>query len=207
VTDRIARLIALAAAAAALSGCFPVVMVGSGTAMLAAQDRRTSGTQIEDEGIELRAGNRIGERFGDKVHVSITSFNRSALLTGEVPDARSREEVEKIVLAVPNVRGVTNEIQVAGISSLGSRGKDSFITARVKARFVDARKFNPVHVKVVTEAAVVYLLGQVSEQEAADAVELARTTGGVRRVVKIFEYCKPTDPGCQPLADKDEAKK
>ena len=211
MTAGFARGLAIAALmplAAMLAGCLPAAVIGGGAAVLAAQDRRTSGTQIEDEGIELRAGNRISERFGDKVHVNITSFNRSVLLTGEVQDDASRAEVEKLVLAVPNVRGASNELQVAGISSLGSRGNDSFITSKIKARFVDARKFNPVHVKVVTEATVVYLLGQVTEQEASDAVELARTTGGVRKVVKIFDYCKPTDPGCRPGdSAKSDAKK
>ena len=108
------------------------------------------GTQVEDEGIELRAVNRINERFGDKVHVNVTSFNRSVLLTGEVPDAAARAAVEKIVLSVANVRGITNEIAVAGIASLPARSNDSFLTSKVKARFVDAGKFNPVHVKVVT---------------------------------------------------------
>lgn len=190
-----------------LAGCVPAAMVGGGAAVLAAQDRRTSGTQIEDEGIELRAGNRISERFGDKVHVNLTSYNRTVLVTGEVPDAASRAEIEKIVLAVPSVRGVTNELQVAGISSLASRGSDSFITSKVKARFIDNGRFNPVHVKVVTEASVVYLLGQVTEQEAAAAVEIARTTGGVRKVVKVFEACPPADPACRPPQSKGDAKK
>jgi osmotically-inducible protein OsmY len=204
---RAVALCALVPLAATLAGCIGAAVVGGGAALLSAQDRRTSGTQIEDEGIELRAGNRISERFGDKVHVNITSFNRSALLTGEVPDDRSRAEVEKLVLSVPNVRGVSNELLVAGVSTLGSRGNDSFITSKVKARFVDSRKFNPVHVKVVTEGAVVFLLGQVTDQEATDAVELARTTGGVRKVVKIFDYCRPTDATCRLEAAKGDAKK
>jgi osmotically-inducible protein OsmY len=181
-----------------LSGCIPVAVVGGGAAVLSAQDRRTSGTQIEDEGIELRAGNRIGERFGDKAHVNVTSYNRMALLTGEAPDDRSKGEIEKIVGALPNVRGVTNDLQVAGVSSLPARGNDAFLTSKVKARFLDAGKFNPVHVKVVSEASVVYLLGIVTEAEANLAVELARTTGGVRKVVKVFEYCRASDELCRP---------
>lgn len=183
-----------------LPGCFPAVIgVGAG-AVLSVQDRRTSGTQIEDEGIELRAVNRIGERYGDKVHVNITSFNRFVLMTGEVPDKASREGIDKIVRAVPNVRAVTNELQVAGVTSFGARSNDSLITSKVKARFLDAGKFNPVHVKVVTESGVVYLLGLVTEREASDAVDIARTTGGVRKVVKVVEYCKPTDEPCRPSA-------
>jgi osmotically-inducible protein OsmY len=182
-----------------LQGC-GVALIGAGgaAAVTSIEDRRTTGTQIEDEGVELRVGNRIGERFGDKAHVNVTAFNRWVLLTGEAPDEAARAEMEKIATAVPNVRGVSNEVQVAGSSSLASRASDSFITSKVKARFVDARKFSPVHVKVVTEAGVVYLLGVVTDKEAEDAVEVARTTGGVRKVVKIFEYCKATDELCRP---------
>jgi osmotically-inducible protein OsmY len=181
-----------------LQACVGVAVVGGGAAALSAMDRRTTGTQIEDERIELIVSNRSGEKFGDKAHVNVTSYNRSVLLTGEVPDDKARAEAEKIVHGVPNVRSVTNDLQVAGLSSLTARATDSTITGKVKARFVDANKFNAVHVKVVTEASVVYLLGIVTETEANTAVEIARTTGGVRKVVRIFEYCKPTDPACTP---------
>ncbi len=208
----LALLAALPLSAMTLQGCFPVVAVGAGTAVVRMEDRRTGGTQIEDEGIELRAGNRISERFGDKVHVNVTSYNRAVLLTGEAPDAATKSAIEAIVRAVPNVRpgGITNDIMIAAPSSLGARSNDSFITSKVKARFLDARKFNPVHVKVVTEAGVVYLLGMVTEREAADAVEITRTTGGVRKVVKVFEICRPTDelcrPGAAPKGEEPKAK-
>ena len=181
-----------------LEGCIEMTAVGFGAAALAISDQRTTGTLVEDEGIELRATNRISERFGDRVHINITSYNRSVLLTGEAPDARTREEIAKMVFGVPNVRGVTNDIQVAGIASLTARASDATVTGKVKARFLDANKFSPVHVKVVTEASVVYLMGIVTESEANEAVEVARTTGGVRKVIKVFEYCKPTDPVCRP---------
>jgi len=184
----------------ALQGCLELAAVGAGTAVMSAQDRRTTGAQIDDEGLELRAGNQIGQTYGDKVHVDVTSYDRNVLLTGEVPDAGTRAAIEKMVAGLPNVRGITNELQIAGSSSLTSRASDATITGKVKARFLDAGKFSPLSVKVVTEASVVYLLGIVTEQEAADAVEIARTTGGVRKVVKIFEYCKPTDPACRPPA-------
>ncbi len=182
----------------ALAGCVGMAAVGVGTAVMSSVDRRTTGTQVEDEGIELRVTNRIAERFGDKVHVNVTSYNRNVLLTGEVPDEKAKAEIEKITLGMANARGVTNELQVAGGSSLTSRANDAGITGKVKARFLDANKFNVLSVKVVTEASVVYLLGIVTEQEAADAVEVARTTGGVRKVVKVFEYCKPTEAICAP---------
>ena len=195
---RAAALLALAAAGALLSGCIPALIgAGAAGAYTALEDRRTTGTQIDDESIEVRAANRIADRFGDRVHVNVTAFNRTALLTGEVPDEAAREEAEKIVRAVPTVRGVTNDLQIAGASSLGARTNDSYLTSKVKARLIDSRKVSPLHIKVVTEAGVVYLLGIVTEAEADEAVELARTTGGVRKVVKVFEYCKPDDNVCR----------
>ena len=186
-----------------LQGCeLALIGAGGAAAYSAFEDRRTAGMQIEDDGMELRAGNRISDRFGDKVHVNVTSFNRWILLTGEVPDDATRAQIEKIVLGIPNVRGVANELQVAGVSTLGARANDSFITSKVKARFVDSRRFSPVHVKVVTESGVVYLMGVVTDKEAGDAVEVARTTGGVRKVVKIFESCKATDEVCRSRPSK-----
>lgn len=187
-----------------LQGCLETALVvGAGTAAVSAVDRRTTGIQVDDEGIELRSSNRVSERFGDKVHVNITSYNRSVLVTGEVPNAAAKAEIEKMIQGVPGVRGVTNDLQVADGTSLSSRANDSTITGKVKARLFDAGKVNPIHVKVITENAVVYLLGIVTEAEANAAVEVARTTGGVRKVVKVFDYCKPTDAACassQPKA-------
>lgn len=204
----LALLLSLPLAAASLQGCFPVVAAGAGAVVVGAQDRRTSGTQIEDEGIELRIGNRVSERFGDRAHVNVVAYNRAVLLLGEVPDAAAKAEAERIARTTPNVRGVTNELQVAPPSALSARANDAFVTSKVKARFVDAQRFNPVHVKVVTEASVAYLLGVVTEKEAADAVEIARTTAGVRKVVKVFDYCKPTDEACRPpQPDKADAPK
>jgi len=191
-------LVVLALAAVALQGCVEMAVVGAGAAVMSAYDRRATGAQVDDEGIGLRAGNRVSERFGDKVHVNITSYNRSVLITGEVPDANTKSEIEKIVTGTPNVRSITNDLQVAAGTSLSSRASDATITGKVKARFVDANQFNALHVKVVTENSVVYLMGIVTEAEAAAATEVARTTGGVRKVVKVFEYCKPTDAVCAP---------
>jgi len=182
-----------------LQGCVEAVLFGgAGVAVATVEDRRTTGTQLEDRGIALRAANRVDDRYGERVHVNVTVFNRYVLLTGEVVDEQTRADVEAIVRGVPNVQGVTNELQIAGQSSNTSRSNDTLITANVKTRFADANRFNVFHVKVITEAAVVYLMGIVTEQEAADAVEIARTTGGVRKVVKMFEYCKPTDEVCRP---------
>jgi osmotically-inducible protein OsmY len=200
------RLVVLFLAAALLPGCELAVLgaVGGG-AYTAFEDRRTSGMRVDDEAIEIRASSRIDERFGDKAHVNITAFNGAVLLTGEVPSEQARADVEKILVAVPNVRAVTNELQIGATSSLGARTNDAFITSKIKARFLDAKKFNAVHVKVVTEAGVVYLFGVVTEKEADAAVEIARTTGGVRKVVKIFEYCKPEDAACRPQPSKQKS--
>ena len=190
---------ALALGAVMLQGCVPLVIGGAGAAAYSSlEDRRTTGTQIEDESIEVRAGNRISDRFGSTVHVNVTSYNRIALLTGEVPDERAKAEVEKIVRAVPNVRDVTNDLQIAGISSMVSRGNDSYLTSKVRGRLLDTKRVSNAHLKVVSEAGVVYLMGVVTEQEADEAVEIVRNTGGVRKVVKVFEYCKVEDSMCRP---------
>lgn len=180
-------LILLATLVPLLSGCFGAVAVGTGVGVLAYADRRTTETQVTDEGIELRAANRISEKFGSNTHVNVTSYNRTVLLTGEVPDAATKAEVEKIVAAVPNVKAISNELAIAGASSLASRSNDTYLTSKVKARFIDANQFAANHVKVVTEAGVVYLMGLVTQKEANAAVEIARTTGGVQKVVRVFE--------------------
>jgi len=190
--------VALLLAALLLQGCMEMVLIGAGTAVVAFEDRRTTGAQLEDRGIELRTGNRVDDRYGDRAHVNVTSYNRYVLLTGEVPDEAARAEIEKSARGVANVLGVTNDLQVAGKSSMGSRSNDTYLTSKVKTRFLDSGKFNAIHVKVVTEAGVVYLVGMVTEKEAEDAVEIARTTGGVRKVVKMFEYCRPENEACRP---------
>ena len=177
----------IAAATPLLAGCFGALVVGAGAGALMASDRRPSEIYLGDEGTELRGANRIGEKFGDKVHVNLTSYNRMVLITGEVPSDAAKAEVEKIVGTLPSVKSVVNELQVAGPSSLSARTNDGYLTSKVKARFIDYNKFAPTVVKVVTEAGVVYLLGIVTQREADAAVDIARTTGGVLRVVRVFE--------------------
>ncbi len=171
-----------------LQGCFPVVATGVGAGAALVSDRRTSGTYVEDEGIEWKVTSRIRERFGDAVHVNVTSYNRNVLLTGEIPNESVRGELDRIVAGVEHVRGVINEVVVGPHSALTSRGNDALITSNVKARFVDAQRFSAHHVKVVTEANVVFLLGIVTRAEADAAAEVARTSKGVRKVVRVFEY-------------------
>ena len=153
-----------------------------------AADRRTSGTYVEDEGIEWKAASRIRERFGDGVHINVTSYNRSVLLTGEAPNETVRNELETLVSRVEHVASVMNEIVVGPNSTLTARGNDALITSNVKARFVDAGRFSAHHVKVVTEANVVFLLGLVTRAEADAAAEVARNSQGVRKVVRVFQY-------------------
>ena len=180
-------LILLAALVPVLSGCFGAAAVGVGAGALSFVDRRTTEVQVTDEGIEIRSGNHISEKYGSNTHVNVTSYNRMLLLTGEAPTAAIKADVEKLATSVPNIKAITNELAVAGPSSFGGRSNDSYITSKVKARFVDAGKFSPNHVKVVTEAGVVFLLGLVTQAEADAAVEIARTTGGVQKVVRVFE--------------------
>lgn len=188
---RLRNLAALTLSVPVLAGCFGAAAVGVGTGALMLTDRRNSETFISDQGMEIRAAKRIGERHGDKVHVNVTSYNRMLLLTGEVPTEVMKADVEKLASGVPNVKAITNELAIAGPASFGGRSNDSYITSKVKARFVDADKFSPNHVKVVTEAGVVFLLGLVTQAEADAAVEIARTTGGVQKVIRVFEIISP----------------
>jgi len=186
----LARAAVVAAALALLQGCFPLAVTGMGAAALMASDRRTTGMYIEDEAIEWKAFARLREYNGRGAHVNPTSFNRRVLLTGEAPTEAMKKEVEDAVRKIENAGEVVNEVQVAGASSLASRGNDALITSNVKARMVNNGKFSPNHVKVLTEANVAYLMGIVTQAEGEAAVEIARTTQGVSRVVKVFEYVK-----------------
>ena len=185
-----ARAVVVAAALALLQGCFPLAVTGMGAAALMASDRRTTGMYIEDEAIEWKAFARLREYNGRGAHVNPTSFNRRVLLTGEAPTEAMKKEVEDAVRKIENAGEVVNEVQVAGAASLASRGNDALITSNVKARMVNNGKFSPNHVKVLTEANVAYLMGIVTQAEGEAAVEIARTTQGVSRVVKVFEYVK-----------------
>jgi osmotically-inducible protein OsmY len=171
-----------------LPGCFPLVATGIGTAALVADDRRTTGMIVEDEGIENKTLIRVDQKYPSNTHLNATSFNRILLLTGEAPTAAIRDDIERIARAVDNVRNVHNEITVEQPTTLVLRSNDSVLTSKIKARFVEANKFRANHIKVVTENSVVYLMGLAKHQEAQDATEIARTTGGVHRVVRLFEY-------------------
>lgn len=179
--------LAAAALAAGLSACAPLIVGGAVMGGVMAVDRRTAGTQIEDEGIELRAVNRIREVLGDRVHVNVTSYNRQALLTGEVPNAQDRQTVEQLVSQVENARSVVNDLAVMSASSLSQRSNDTFITGKVRASLVDAQDISANSFKVVTERSIVYLMGRVSQREANRATDVARGVSGVTKVVRVFE--------------------
>lgn len=179
----------LLASAPLIHGCAAVALGGAAATAgyVVGEDRRTVGTIAEDQAIESKTGGRITDKYPN-VHVNVTSYNRMALLTGEVPTAEAKTEIERIARAVENVKGVYNELRVGPPSALSQRTNDSYITSKVKARFLDAQRFNPVYVKVVTEAGTTFLMGIVNRKEAEDATELARTTSGVQKVVRVFEY-------------------
>ncbi len=185
---RIVSVLLLVLVSGALQGCFPVVAAGAGAGALMANDRRTSGAYIEDEAIEDKAANLIGKQYKSKVHVNVTSFNRSVLVSGEVPNEATRTEIERLVTSIQNVRNVNNELAVAGLSGLTSRANDSLTTSNVKLRFMNEKRFNADHIKVVTERGTVYLMGIVKHNEAAAASDVASNSSGVQRVVKLFEY-------------------
>jgi osmotically-inducible protein OsmY len=181
-------LLALLASATLLGACAPLVV---GTAMVGgammATDRRTSGAQIEDQTIELKASARARSAVNERGHVNVTSYNRTVLLTGEAATDADRGAIEQAVRAVENVRAVINELAVMGNSSMSSRSNDTLLSTRVKANFVDAKDVQANAIKVVTERGVVHLMGRVTEREAARATELARAVPGVLKVVRVFE--------------------
>ena len=184
-------MLALVFASSAIGGlaaCAPLLVGGAmmGGTMLYT-DRRTSGTQIEDQAIELKAGKRLGDAFGDRGHFNVTSYNRMVLVTGEVASEADRVNVESTVQRVENVRAVVNEVGVMAATSLSSRSNDAILSGKVKASLVDARDLMANAFKVVTERGTVYLMGRVTEREANRSTEVARSVGGVQKVVRVFE--------------------
>jgi osmotically-inducible protein OsmY len=186
--QRIAWLALWVAAVAPLSACAPLVVGGAmvgGTMVFA--DRRTTGAQLDDQAIELKANNRLRDLVGDKSHVNITSYNRTVLITGEADTEADKANIEQTVQRVENVRSTVNELAVMLPTAFASRSNDSLLTGKVKATFIDARDLQANALKVVTERGNVYLLGRVTEREATRATELARSVSGVQKVVRVFE--------------------
>lgn len=177
---------------AGLQACTQAIIVGGVAAgAVMAADRRQVEVMYADQQIEFAAGSQISDTLKGEGHVNVTSYNYTVLLTGEVPTAQAKADAEKAALEVQNVKTVVNELQIAGTSSTASRSNDAYITSKVKSNFLGNEKFKPTDVKVVTEASVVYLLGLVTRDEADAATEIARGTGGVQKVVRVFEYVVP----------------
>ncbi len=180
----------IAALTPALNGCVAVVAGGAAaTGFLMAEDRRKTGVYLQDEEIELHGMNRVHELFPQaSVNVSVTSYNHNVLLTGQAPDESTKAKVEESIKGIANVHTVYDEITISGVPSLTSAANDSAITTKIKAKLLDGKGVNFNHVKVVTEAGVVYLMGLLTHAEGEEAAEVAAHTGGVVRVVKVIEY-------------------
>ena len=193
---------------ASLTGCVPLVIGGAvagGT--LVVTDRRTSGAQLEDEGIELRGTNRLRTALGERGHINLTSYNRQVLLTGEVPSEQDKQLAEQTIAKVENVTSVVNELAVLGNSTLSQRSSDVLATGRVRAQLVDARDLFANSFKVVTERGTTYLMGRVTQREADRATSIARTTTGVLKVVRLFDLISEADLArLQPKAQPPESK-
>lgn len=188
---RTAAVLLVLSASVLSAGCFPLVVGGAAGTAAVISDRRLPDIIATDQRIEWTMGQEIDKRLGDRVHLNVTSYNRQVLLTGEVTTPEGKAEIDSIAARVRDVRKVYNEVKVGLPSPMDLRSKDTYITSQVKARMVGAQKFNPIHVKVVTEAQTVYLMGLVTQQEADEATEIARTTNGVLKVVRLFEYIQP----------------
>ncbi len=172
-----------------LTGCVPVVVAGAGAGVAVAADRRTSATYMSDEEIELRASNRINTVFpADNVHVSCNSYNRTLLLTGEVPDAATRDRIEQLVREVPDVASVHDAIEIGPPTTLSQRSDDLYLAAKIHTRFINAKTIPDGTIKVIVDRGVVYLMGFVTHQEGDQAAYVASVTDGVKSVVKLFEY-------------------
>ena len=180
-------LLATVAGVSLLSGCAPLVVGGAVVGGMVAVDRRTSGTQLEDEAIELKVANAVGKELGDRVHLNVTSYNRRVLLTGEVRSEADRARATLLAQSQENIKDVVNDLTIGAPSSLTQRTKDAVITGQVKAAFLDAKDLQSNAVKVITERGVVYLMGRVTTREAQRATDIARGIGGVNKVVRVFE--------------------
>ena len=180
-------LLAAVAGASLLAGCAPLVVGGAAVGALVAVDRRTSGTQLEDESIELKVANAVRQEMSDRVHLNVTSYNRRVLLTGEVASDADRSRITQLAQSQENVKNVINDLAIGDASSLSQRTKDTVISGQIKASFVDAKDLQSSAVKVVTERGIVYLMGRVTAREAQRASDIARGVSGVVKVVRVFE--------------------
>jgi osmotically-inducible protein OsmY len=196
----LSRAVLCAALLSQLGGCVAVMAAGAVGTAVAGADRRTLGTQTEDQGIELKAATRLPNIVGDAGHVSVTSYDRKVLLTGEVRDEAMKRAVADEIRGIANVEAVMNELEVAGPSSYTSRSSDALITSKVKISLADKKTVSATSFKVVTERGTVYMMGMVTQREGNIAADVAQGVSGVMKVVKMFEYINEEDPrAAQPV--------
>ena len=197
MTIRLHRFAAISLSVLALAGtlcaCAPLVLGGAAVGTMVAIDRRTSGAQLEDEGIELRAASRLREAIGERGHINVNSYNRQVLLTGEVASEADKQNAEQVVSRVENVKGIVNDLGVMGHSSLTQRSADTLTTGKVKASLVDDKLLSANAFRVITERGTTYLMGRVTQREADRATAIARGVSGVQRVVRVFEMISEED--------------
>jgi osmotically-inducible protein OsmY len=184
----VAKAVLCAALLASLSGCVEMMVGSAVMGAVATADRRTLGAQTEDKAITVKAEFQVPKVAGQDAHVNIASFNRKVLLTGEVPDEGAKSSVEREIANIIGVQAVVNDLVVAPPANYSSRSNDTLLTGKVKASLIDAQDISVNSYKVVTERAVVYLLGRVTQREGTRASEVARGVPGVQKVVKVFEY-------------------
>ena len=177
-----------------LSACVPAVIVtGAAVGVVSYHDRRSTGTQADDETTEWRARNRLPAIWRERGNVNFTAYNRRLLVSGEVPDERAKDEIGALAAALDGVQKVHNELRIGPVSTVGERADDVLLSSRIKARLLDQKVVSSNHVKPVSERGVVFLMGIVSEAEAQAAIDVVRTTAGVARVVSLFEILPASD--------------
>ncbi|WP_293765925.1 BON domain-containing protein [uncultured Aquitalea sp.] len=186
-------LLLAAGLSSALSACFPIVAGGAVGGAMVASERRTSGAYVDDQSIELKVADQIGKKL-PSAHVNVTSYNRTVLLTGEVPSEEAKQQAELTARGMPNVRRVYNYTSVGPASGLSQRSNDTWITSKVRTRMLDGKGFSPNDVKVVTEAGTVYVMGLLTRQEAESVTRIVSETAGVQRVVSVVEFVAEVTP-------------
>ena len=177
-----------------LSACVPAVIVtGAAVGVVSYHDRRSTGTQADDETTEWRARNRLPAIWRERGNVNFTAYNRRLLVSGEVPDERAKDEIGALAAALDGVQKVHNELRIGPVSTVGERADDVLMSSRIKARLLDQKVVSSDHVKPVSERGVVFLMGIVSDAEAQAAIDVVRTTAGVVKVVSLFEILPASD--------------
>jgi len=205
MTSKFVKIVLVLLAAVQLSACAPLMFGGVLGGAMVASDRRTSGIQLEDEGIEQRSATAMRENFGSKEHINFTSYNRQVLITGEVSSDTVRSQVEQLIGRVQNVRGVVNELAIGPASSFGDRSSDALLVGKVKAAMVDTEDVFANVFKVVGERGTVYLMGRVTQREAKRATDVVRGVSGVKRVVRVFDYITEDELRAMQPKRSDEA--